>query len=81
VWGVTCQCDDTAAKEGIAKTEEYFRQIGMPTCFTTLGIGIQPEDVINQLADFCVHHGKRLVGSFKPLDKNDIYAIYQAANI
>ena len=80
VWGVTAECDVAAAKEGIAKTEGYFKSIGMPTCFTALGIGTQTDDVIDQLADFCVHHGKRLVGSFKPLDKNDVYAIYKAAN-
>jgi len=80
VWGVTCENDDTAAEEGIRLTEEYFKQIGMPTNFTALGIGTQPDDVVDQLADFCVHHGKRLVGSFKPLDKADIYAIYQSAN-
>ena len=80
VWGVTCECDDAAAKEGIAKTEEYFKTIGLPTCFTTLGIGTQPDDVVDALADSCVFHGKRLVGSFKPLTKSDVYTIYQAAN-
>ena len=80
VWGVTNENDTAAAEEGITKTEEYFKRIGMPTCFSTLGIGTQPEDVIHQLADFCVHHGKRLVGSFRPLDKNDVFAIYQSAN-
>ena len=80
VWGVTCENDDDAAVEGINRTEEYFRQIGMPTCFTTLGIGIQPDDVLEQLADFCVHHGKRVIGSFKQLDKNNVYEIYKTAN-
>jgi len=80
VWGITSKDDNAAANDGIKKTEDYFRQLGMPTNFTELGIGIQADDVLDQLADYCVHHGKRLVGSFKPLDKNDIYAIYQAAN-
>jgi len=80
VWGVTCENDEAAAEEGIKKTEEYFKTIGMPTCFTSLGIGTQPDDVVDQLADFCVHHGKRLVGSFKPMDKGDVYSIFQAAN-
>jgi len=80
VWGVANSDDNAAAEEGIRKTEEYFKKIGMPTDFTSLGIGIQPDDVIDQLADFCVHHGKRLVGSFRPLDKGDIHAIYKSAN-
>ena len=81
IWGVTSADDTAAAEEGICKTEEYFKSIGMPTCFTELGIGVQEETVIDHLADCCVHHGKRLVGSFRPLDKGDIYMIYKAANI
>ena len=80
VWGVAHEDDMAAAKEGISKTEAYFKSIGMPTNFTELGIGIQTEDVLNQLAHSCVHFGKRLVGSFKPLNKDDILAIYQSAN-
>ena len=80
MWGVDNPDDDAAAQEGIARTEEYFKEIGMPTCFTALGIGVQPDDAIEQMADFCTHHGKRLVGSFRKLDKNDICAIYQSAN-
>jgi alcohol dehydrogenase YqhD (iron-dependent ADH family) len=80
VWGVTSGDDNTAAKEGIASTQAYFKSIGMPTCFTELGIGTQNDEVIGQLADSCVHYGKRLVGSFRPLNKEDIRAIYQIAN-
>ena len=81
VWGVTATNDAVAAEEGITKTVNYFKAIGMPTCFTELGIGVQTDDVVDRLADCCVHHGKRLVGTFKPLDKGDIYSIYQAANM
>jgi len=80
VWGVTQECDKAAAAEGICKTEEYFKIIGMPTCFTELGIGTQPDDVLDALAFSCVHFGKRLVGSFRALGKEDVYAIYRAAN-
>ena len=81
IWGVTAENDTAAANDGIAKTVSYFKSIGMPTCFTELGIGVQPDDVIDRIADCCVHHGKRKVGSFKPLDKGDVYSIYQAANM
>ena len=80
VWGVDSADDAAAAEEGIVRTVEYFKSIGMPICFTALGIGVQPDDVLEQMADFCVHHGKRVVGSFKPLNKNDILAIYKSAN-
>jgi hypothetical protein len=69
------------AEEAIEKTEEFFRRIGMPTNFTELGIGIQPPEVIDALAESCTFFGKRTVGSFKPLGKEDISAIYSAANV
>jgi hypothetical protein len=74
VWGL----DD--AKAGIAKTVAYFKEIEMPTNFTELGIGKQDDQAIDEMADSCVFYGKRLVGNFKPLDKDDIYKIYQLAN-
>jgi len=80
VWGVTTNDDNAAAQEGICKTETYFKAIGMPTCFTELEIGVQSNEVLEQLAFSCVHFGKRLVGSFRPLGKEDIFAIYQGAN-
>ena len=80
VWQVTDTNDTTAAEEGINKTEAYFKSIGMPTCFTELGVGVQTDEVLDQLADSCVWHGARKVGSFKPLDKADVLRIYQAAN-
>jgi len=80
VWGVD-ECDDEAALLlGIEKTVAYFKEIGMPTSFTELGIGVQGDDVIDELAESCVFFGKRKVGVFQPLDKADVMAIYQAAN-
>ena len=74
VWGLS------TATESINKTEEYFKSIGMPTCFTELGIGVQTNDMLDKMANSCVHYGKRLVGSFKKLDRKDAFAIYQSAN-
>jgi hypothetical protein len=74
VWGTE------KAEDAIGKTEDFFRRTGVPTCFTELGIGVQPPEVIDALAESCTFFGKRLVGSFQPLDKKDISTIYQAAN-
>ncbi|MCL2816690.1 MAG: iron-containing alcohol dehydrogenase [Oscillospiraceae bacterium] len=71
VWG---------GEDGIEKTVEFFKSIGMPICFSELGIGLQTDYVIDEMADSCVFHGKRLVGNFKQLDKNDIINIYKLAN-
>ncbi|MCL2772836.1 MAG: iron-containing alcohol dehydrogenase [Oscillospiraceae bacterium] len=80
IWDVCENDTETAANAGIAKTVEFFKSIGMPTCFTELGIGVQSDKVIDEMADSCVFHGKRLVGNFKPLDKNDVVNIYKLAN-
>lgn len=80
VWGID-NCDDNAAvQEGIEKTVEYFSSLGMPTCFSELGIGVQSSEVIDDLATRCVFYGKRTIGSFKVLDKCDVQKIYSLAN-
>jgi len=72
--------DADGAQAGIKATVSFFKSIGMPTCFVELGIGTQSGDVINEMADSCVFYGARKVGSFLPLDKNDVANIYNKAN-
>ncbi|MCL2189711.1 MAG: iron-containing alcohol dehydrogenase [Defluviitaleaceae bacterium] len=78
VWGINPLNAESSA---IEKTVKFFRSIEMPTNFTELGIGIQPPDILDALAESCTFFGKREVGCFKPLNKADILAIYTAANI
>jgi len=80
VWEIHDGSDEEKSKTGIEKTVAYFKEIGMPTCFGELGIGLQDCKTIGELAESCVFYGKRLVGNFKPLDKNDVAKIYEAAN-
>ena len=80
VWAIGINQEAHMVEQGIKKTVEFFKSIGMPTCFSELGIGVQSETVIDEIADSCVFHGKRLVGNFKQLDKNDIVNIYKMAN-
>jgi len=72
--------DADNSADGVHRTVNFFKAIGVPTCFSELGIGIQTDEAIGEMADSCVFHGKRLVGNFKPLDKNDIVNIYKLAN-
>jgi alcohol dehydrogenase YqhD (iron-dependent ADH family) len=65
---------------GISAMEEYFESLGLPTCFSQLGIGVQTDEVLRELAFGCVHEGKRLVGSFRPLNQDDVFEIYKAVN-
>jgi alcohol dehydrogenase YqhD (iron-dependent ADH family) len=68
------------ANEAILAMGRFFRDIQMPTNFTELGIGIQPPEVLDALAESCVFFGKRKVGSYYPLDKADVLEIYTVAN-
>ena len=80
VWGATGNAREAAA-EGIRRTVEFFKSIDMPTCFSEMNIGIQPDEVLQKMAAGAVYDGRRLVGSFKPLDKDGCYEVYKAANI
>ncbi len=68
----------TVALQGIEKTEEFFRSIGMPTSIRELGVDPTPQQV-NELAEkFAIACGGKK-GSAKVLQKNDMLTIYQAA--
>lgn len=80
VWDVSETDTQNAAQLGIRKTLEYFRSLGMPVCFTELGIGVQSDETLRELADRCVFRGARKIGHFKELGREDCYRIYKDAN-
>lgn len=85
VWGIEETSteeisNEEIAKRAIDKTTAFFASLNMPTCFTELGIGVQSEEMIGELADRCVFYGKRKIGSFRELDREDVYQIYKLAN-
>lgn len=80
VWNVDCTGTEEAAQEGIETTVSYFKSLNMPVDFSGLGIGKQSEETLGELADRCVFRGKRKVGSFRVLDRGDVYQIYSLAN-
>jgi len=65
---------------GIESTIVFFKSIGMPTCFTELGVGILEDKAIEEMAESCVFYGKRTIGNFKVLKKEDVVEIYKMAN-
>ena len=81
VLGVNENDTKTTAKAGISKTVEFFKKINMPTNFTELGVGIQTEEKLQEMAFSTTHFGMRLVGTFKPLNIEDLYLIFKAANV
>ncbi len=80
VWGITGDNVEEVGMAAIDRTVEFFASVGAPTCFSELGIGVQPESVINELSDRCVRFGERTIGNFRVLDRYDAYKIYTMAN-
>ena len=76
VWGI----DDDTGLKGIEKTIEYFKQINMPTNFTELGIGVQSEEVLQDLTRRCIKDGKLEFKHFRALNKEDVYNIFNMSN-
>ena len=80
VWGLTGSDDAAVGHAAVDATVAYFKEIGMPTCFTELGIGVQSEEALAQMADAVTYHGKRKIGTFLPMGGSEIFAAYRNAN-
>lgn len=78
VWSITEAEDEAAAVEGIAATEQFFRDIGMPVTLKEAA-GDRVEDDVEILTELCTYYRTRTIGAFKVLDYDDIKAIYQLA--
>ena len=52
----------------------------MPTCLSELGIGVQPEAVLEAMANQATRGGAIRLGSFFPLDQEGALAVYRLAN-
>lgn len=74
--------DDVMAlgKAAIDAMHDYFRSLDMPTNFTELGIGVQPEDVIEDLALRCSRDKTITIGSLHPMAYEEMKEIYEACN-
>lgn len=80
IFGITDGSIDERARAGIDAMENYFRELGTPTNFTELGIGVQSDDELNFLADMVTSGGTKKVATFLPMDKNLVFEIYGKAN-
>ena len=80
IFGIFDGSVDERARAGIDAMENYFREIGMPTNFTELGIGVQSDDELNFLADMVTGGGTKKVATFLPMDKALVIEIYGKAN-
>lgn len=79
VWGI-CGEKESAAKQGIERTIDYFRSIGMPVSLGELGIGIQEEGVLRDLAMDATKEDTIRLSVIRPLDAEDVLEIFRKAN-
>jgi len=80
VWGVDCDeaHPEIGASKAIDMQEDYYRSIGMPVTLRELSPKIT-EDDLTKFADMVSENGNRVLDGPKPLDRNDILAIYKEA--
>lgn len=69
---------EKTAMEGIERTEEFFREIGMPASIHEMGIQLT-EEQIKELALKCSNHDGRTIGGFQILNRGDMEEIYRMA--
>jgi len=81
IFGITDGTIDERARAGIDAMENYFRELGTPTNFTELGIGVQSDDELKILADMVTANGTKKVAIFRPLDRDLVLEIYRKANV
>lgn len=81
VWGLQGGDEDGLALAGIQATAAYLSELGMPVSFSgNADIGVQTDEVLRDLAYRCSFQRSRTIGTFRVLDEEQIYQIYQAAN-
>ncbi len=78
VWSVTAETEEAAAKEGIERTVQFFKSIGMPTSLSELGVSPSDEDIEKLALDATMNDSVKL-SRIRPLGKDDIARIYQRA--
>lgn len=76
VWQVELADKKEAAQEGIKRTVEFFKEIGMPVNLRELGISNITEDEMMQLSMDATRGGTVKLAKIRELDLNDIYHIF-----
>ena len=71
---------EQGAIKTINKMEEFFYRLGLPICLSQLTGKILDETELKYLTDMCTDSNQKTIGSFKPLNAEDVYTIFQMAN-
>ncbi len=80
VWGIDTEDAKQAAEEAIERTVAYFKEIGMPTCLSELGVGVLDDDILKELAMNSTADGKAELSFIRKLNVDDVYQIFCMAN-
>ena len=72
VWGSTEKDDMKAALQAVERTEDFFRFLGLPQKLSEIGID---DSKFDEMAASALKN--TIVGTFKPLSKEDIVEIYR----
>ena len=80
VWNIDEKNDEKTAVAAIERTEEFFRSLHMPTCLGDMKMGIQPDEVLNEMAGKATAGDTMKVGAFQKMGEKELYEIYKKAN-
>lgn len=80
VWGIQEGNEERAALAAIRATEQYFHDVlKLPICFSQ-AMGVQDDATLGDLALRSTYYGGRRVGQLHPMEKDELYLVYQLAN-
>ena len=79
VWGVQLEDKEEAAKEGIRRTVDYFKEIEMPTTLKELGLEVVSDEELMELSMHATQNGKVKLAVIKQLDLTDVLQIFKNA--
>ena len=80
VWGIETEDAKQAAEESIEKTVSYFKEIGMPTCLSELGVGVLDAETLKMLSFDATMGGTIELSYIRKLKVDDVYNIFCMAN-
>ena len=81
VWGIETEDAKCAAEEAIERTVAYFKEIGMPTSLSELGVGILDEETLKALSLDSTMEGTVELSFIRKLGVDDVYRIFEMANL
>ena len=80
VWGITTENPKQAAEEAIECMVAYFKEIGMSTSLSELGVGILDQETLKALALDATMKGTLELSHIRKLNVEDVYNIFCMAN-